>query len=308
MSSSALKAVAVIAVLLAVILAAVGYNYSRSFAEKAERAERAEQERREAKQALAVVAIKPLTAYKPIGGDDVALVPVAVLPAQHYTSIDEVINKVPLVDIDAGAPVTGRYFAESNILARAIPAGFQAVSVEVNDVVAVGGFLRPGDVVDVLLYLRETGDEVTQPQSRVLLEDIRVLAYHERIIDRPEGVEAEGEREKQRSRLRTAVLAVAEADTTKLVLGSNAGEIRLALHGQREAIESETPATTAAGLPLAQAAVVNKNPEKSIGLSELAGIKGRSPGAARAASAAPAARAPTVEIVRGSKLEAAAAQ
>lgn len=311
MSSSALKAVAVIAVLLAVILAVLGYNYSRSFAEKAERAERAEQERRQAQQTLAVVALKPLTAYQPIGRDDVALVPVSVVPAERFTSIDEVVNKVPLVDIDAGAPVTGRYFSESNVLARAIPEGFQAVSVEVNDVIAVGGFLRPGDIVDVLLYLRESGEEVPQPQSRVLLRDVRVLAYRERIIDRPEGVETEkgSERDRQRStRQRTAVLAVPEGESTRLMLGTSAGEIRLALHAQKETVETQAIGTTATGLPLAADAVARKNPEKAVGLSELARVKSQTATGAPVAPGGPAPRGPGVEIVRGSKIESAAAQ
>lgn len=307
MSSTALKIIAVVAVLLAVILAAVGYNYSRSFVEQAEKAEKAEQQRAQEKpQTLAVVALKPLAAYKPIAKEDVALVPVAVLPASPYTSLDEVAGKVPLVDVDAGAPVTARYFADSNILARAIPEGFQAISVEVNDVIAVGGFVRPGDVVDVLLFLRGTGD-VAQAQSRVLLKDVRVLAYEERIIDRPEGVEES--KDQQRSRQRTAVLAVPEADTTKLMLGVNAGELRLALHAQKSEIETAEAETTEAGLPLsAEAAAKEKAKEasgKAVGITELAKIKsgGSAGGSGRAGPTGP-----TVEIVRGTSVQTSSAK
>ncbi len=307
MSSTALKIIAVVAVLLAVILAAVGYNYSRSFVEQAEKAEKAEQQRAQEKpQTLAVVALKPLAAYKPIAKEDVALVPVAVLPASPYTSLDEVAGKVPLVDVDAGAPVTARYFADSNILARAIPEGFQAISVEVNEVIAVGGFERPGDVVDVLLFLRGTGD-VAQAQYRVLLKDVRVLAYEERIIDRPEGVEES--KDQQRSRQRTAVLAVPEADTTKLMLGVNAGELRLALHAQKSEIETAEAETTEAGLPLsAEAAAKEKAKEasgKAVGITELAKIKsgGSAGGSGRAGPTGP-----TVEIVRGTSVQTSSAK
>lgn len=309
MSSTALKIIAVVAVLLAVILAAVGYNYSRSFVEQAEKAEKAEQQRAQEKpQTLAVVALKPLAAYKPIDKQDVALVPVAVLPANPYTSLDEVAGKVPLVDVDAGAPVTARYFADSNILARAIPEGFQAISVEVNDVIAVGGFVRPGDVVDVLLFLRGSGD-VAQAQSRVLLKDVRVLAYEERIIDRPEGVE-ESKDQQQRSRQRTAVLAVPEADTTKLMLGVNAGELRLALHAQKSEVETAQVETTDNGLPLsAEAAAKEKAKEasgKAVGITELAKIKSGGRPAAGSGRAVPA--GPTVEIVRGTSVQTSSAK
>lgn len=308
MSSTALKIIAVVAVLLAVILAAVGYNYSRSFVEQAEKAEKAEQQRAQEKpQTLAVVALKPLAAYKPIDKQDVALVPVTVLPASPYTSLDEVAGKVPLVDIDAGAPVTARYFADSNILARAIPDGFQAISVEVNDVIAVGGFVRPGDVVDVLLFLRGTGD-VAQAQSRVLLKDVRVLAYEERIIDRPEGIE--DKKDQQRSRQRTAVLAVPEADTTKLMLGVNAGELRLALHAQKSEVETAQVETTDNGLPLSAEAVAKEKAKeasgKAVGITELAKIKSGGRPAAGSGRAVPT--GPTVEIVRGTSVQTSSAK
>jgi len=304
MSSTALKVIAVVAVLLAIVLAAVGYNYSRSFAEKAEQAEQAEQQRAQEKpQALAVVALKPLAAYKPITKEDVALVPVSVLPSKPFTSLDEVAGKVPLTDIDAGAPVTARYFAESNILARAIPEGFQAVSVEVNDVIAVGGFVRPGDVVDVLLFLRGSGD-VAQAQSRVLLENVRVLAYEERIIDRPEGVEDQQDQQ-QRARQRTAVLAVPEAETTKLMLGVSAGDLRLALHGQKSEVETAQAETTDNGLPLSAEAAAKEKAKKasgkSIGIAELAKIKSQATPSSGGAGQGP--KGPTVEIVRGSNVQ-----
>jgi pilus assembly protein CpaB len=280
MSSTTLKIVAVVAVLLAVILAIVGFRISRDFAEQAQQAQ-VQVQQQEVQQTLAVVALRPLAAYQPIARDAVALVPVSVVPVNPYNSIDDVVGKVPLVDVDSGAPVTQRYFKEGNVLARIIPSGHQAVSVEINDVVAVGGFVRPGDIVDVLLFLRG-GAGLDQPQSRVLLESARVLAYEERIIDRPEGIKEDGSQ--QRSRVRTAVLAVPETDTTKLMLGASLGDLRLALHSQA------APAGEAA---VAAAATPPKSPEKAIGLAELARLK-------RASDAPPR---PTVEVLRGGSRE-----
>ncbi len=284
MSSTTLKIVAVVAVLLAVILALVGFRISRDYAQQAQQAQ-VQVQQQEVQQTLAVVALRPLAAYQPIARDAVALVPVSVVPTNPYGSIDDVVGKVPLVDIDSGAPVTQRYFKEGNVLARIIPFGHQAVSVEINDVVAVGGFVRPGDIVDVLLFLRG-GTGLDQPQSRVLLEEVRVLAYEERIIDRPEGIKDDGSQ--QRSRVRTAVLAVPEAATTKLMLGASLGDLRLALHSQA------APTGEAESLAVASAtAAPSKSPEKAIGLAELARLK-------RASEAAPP---PTVEILRGGSRE-----
>ena len=235
MSSAAAKIIAAVAIVLTVVLAVVGYRVSKQYAESTERAQAQAREpvqvkEQEAPKILAVVAVKPLAAYQDIGKDDVVLAEVSVAPRAYYTSLEDVVGKEPLVDIDQGAPVTRRYFAEGNVLAKSVPPGFQAISVEVTDVIGVGGFVRPGDIVDVLLYLRG-GNEVDNAQARVLLEKTRVLAYHELLVDRPEGLrEEEGSAQRSR-RQRTAVLAVPEADTTRLMLGSSMGELRLALYG-----------------------------------------------------------------------------
>ena len=240
MSSTALKIFAAVSVLAAIILAVVGYRMSREYAQQSEAAQQ-QVKQKEAQQTLAVVAVKPLAAYKPIARDAVALVPVSVKPADPFTTIDEVVGKQPLVDIDTGAPVTRRYFREGNLLARAIPPGFQAVSISVTDVLAVGGFLRPGDVVDILIFLRGS-EGIDKPQSRVLLENVRVLAYLEQVVDRPQGVE--DDKKQQQRQQRTAVLAISEKDTTKLMLGASLGELRLALHGQSDEDNGQTVATT----------------------------------------------------------------
>src|SRR3546814_5216886 len=57
------------------------------------------------------------------------MVPVSDKPTYPFTTLDEVVGKQPLIDVDAGAPVTRRYFREGNLLARAIPAGYQAISI-----------------------------------------------------------------------------------------------------------------------------------------------------------------------------------
>jgi len=290
MSSTALKVIAVIAVLLAIVLAAIGFQVSKNYATKADEAQQ-QVRQQQAEHFLAVVAVAPLSAYKPIARDAVALVPVSVRPASPYTNLEDVIGKVPLVDIDAGAPVTQRYFKEGNVLARIIPPGHQAVSVEINDVVAVGGFVRPGDVVDLLLFLRG-GAGIEQPQSRVLLEGIRVLAYEERIIDRPEGLKGDEDGARKASRVRTAVLAVPDTDTTKLMLGASLGDLRLALHSQNSASAEGSAAPDTAAAATATAA-----PDKAISLDELARIK---PPPTKQSTAPIQAR---IEVIRGAQRE-----
>lgn len=310
MSSTALKVAVTILVLLTIVLAAIGFSMSRNYAERTAKAEaeaaRAAEQAKAVPQTLAVVALKPLAAYKPIGRDDVGLVPVAVTPTDYFASLDEVASRIPLVDIDAGAPVTKRYFKEGNILARIIPAGHQALAIEVNEIIAAGGFVRPGDNVDVIVYLRN-GAGINDSQARVLLENARVLAYEERVIERPQGLKEDeakaGEANRQR-RVRTAVLAVPEKEATRFVLGLAVGEVRLALRGQQTASgEENTGALTEGGLPLsedAQAAAASfETPDNAVTAEALSRVK---PPPALAAKAAPPPRV-TVEVIQGNKIE-----
>jgi pilus assembly protein CpaB len=281
MSSTALKVIAAITVALALLLALIGYRVSRQYAENAEKAGQSQT----APQTLAVVALRPLAAYKAIDKDSVALVPLAVAPTDFFTNLDEVVGRIPLVDIDAGAPVTGRYFKEGNAVARIIPPGHQALSLEVNDVIAVGGFVRPGDVVDVLVYLR-TGSGVPETQARVLLQSARVLAYEERVIDRPQGLKSEEGGTESRRRLRTAVVAVPENETTRVMLGASLGEIRLALRGQSQQTSPETVAAT------------GEAHEKIVTAAELGRLK-----AVLAAKGKPAESRPKITVYRGSEVQ-----
>ncbi|MEK6806896.1 MAG: Flp pilus assembly protein CpaB [Pseudomonadota bacterium] len=290
MSSNALRIIAAVTVLLAVILAVVGYRISRQFAENAEKAAQAQA----APQTLAVIALKPLAAYQPIPRDAIVLAPVAVPPtSEYFNNVDLVAGQIPLTDIDTGAPVTKRYFSEGNALARIIPVGHQALALEINEVIATGGFLRPGDVVDVLVYLRGGGG-VEQPQARILLPGARVLAYEERIIDRPQGLkEEQGGPDQSRRRVRTAVLAVPEKDTTRVMLGASLGEIRLSLRPQAlQAVEGAAELPPDPNAPVADVAVQYK----TITAAELARM-GQPPAQKKTESA------PRVTIYRGSQTE-----
>lgn len=299
-NSNVMKIAAGVMLLIAVglgVLVANSYRQSALDAEAArEQARAVELERSQAApQTLVVVATRPLAAHQPIVRDAVSLVPVLIAPQSYFTNVEEVVGRTPLADIDAGAPVTARYFGAGNALARVIPEGHKALSMEVNDVIAVGNFVRPGDVVDVLLYLRG-GSGVEQAQARILLREAKVLAYEDRIIDPPEGLEkspdsAQAQAENRR-RVRTVTLAVPDTDTTRVMLGMSLGDLRLALHGT-------TVAQTDGVLPseVAQASGENGSGtalDQVISVEELARLK-KAP--VRSANAPPPRR--PVEIIRG---------
>ena len=85
--------------------------------------------------------------------------PEASIPAGAFTSLDEVTRgaRVTVLPISAGAPVLAANLSGADgraTLSAALRAGKLAFSIPINDVSGVGGFVRPGDVVDVLLTRR----------------------------------------------------------------------------------------------------------------------------------------------------------
>ncbi|MBV59981.1 MAG: Flp pilus assembly protein CpaB [Nevskiales bacterium] len=286
-----MKILAIVMLVIAGLAGLVAYRISVEYARTPQPLPEASEQEEVAPTTLVVVALQPLAANVQIRRDDVALTPVTIAPAHYFANVDDVVGRVPLVDIDAGAPVTPRYFRDANVLARIIPAGSKAMSLQIDEVVAVGGFVRPGDTVDVLVFLRGSGTQ--DAQARYLLRSALVLGYEERVIDRPEGVDESSSTRRQR--IRTAVVAVPEADVTRVMLGANLGELRLALHGQGTTEEDGGQTT---GLPLAPDAVkaVSDQAADVITREELIGIDKKTPATERRVR-------PPVYVYRANELE-----
>ncbi len=335
MSSNAIRAVAIGLGLLAIVLAFFGYRMSHRFAENAARAQQqTAQTTAAAPQFLVVIATRPLPANSAIEKDSVALAPVTVKPTEYFADVEDVIGRAPLTDLDAGQPVTPRFFKESNVIARNIPPGYRALSVKVDDVVGVGGFVRPGDTVDVLVYIKsatdaptgeKTGDkgktEDIATQARMLLKDVRILAYEDHLVEPPKGLAKDANKRAEQRRERTAVVAVPEDQVTRVILGASLGEVRLALHGSQSPSAPDAPQQAATGsgigaasgeasfnaLPLNEEAKAKARalavepPDQVITATELARLIKATPAAAKKQQQ-PAAR-PRIEIYRGSKLD-----
>ena len=206
MSSTALRTFALVLIVLAVLFGVAAYYMNRQI-ETAPDAE-VSQPLPEDDRVLAVVAVEPLTPYEPVTEED-----------QYSTDVADVVGREPVRGVATGSPVTDEAFGRPNALAQAIPPDTQAMSLSISDVIAVGGFVQPGDFVDVLIYLRSSGDQVESSQSRILLENVRVLAYHEQLING----EADGGDDGGGRRERTAVVAVPMDKTTRVMLGASLG-------------------------------------------------------------------------------------
>jgi len=106
-------------------------------------------------------------------------------------------------------------------LPATIPEGMRALSVAVNEVVGVAGFVIPGTVVDVLVTGQVPGQGGTANNvTRTILENVRVLAAGQAI---------EQDREGKPQKVPVITLLVSPQDADKLTMASTEGKIQLAL-------------------------------------------------------------------------------
>lgn len=105
-------------------------------------------------------------------------------------------------------------------IAALLPAGKRAVSVKINDVSGVAGFIQPSDSVDVLITRQITGRDRTQQVTDVLLQNTRVIAMGSRAKNDSAGKPAPA---------KTATLEVTPLEAQKLALGQQVGDLSLVL-------------------------------------------------------------------------------
>jgi len=223
-----------------------------------------------------VVASRLISPGEEIREADIDLKPVGSVPEGALTNGGEVVGKRSLVAIDAGSPVLRKHFPAGNPLASVLRENERAVAVKVDDLIGVGGFLRPDDRVDVLVYLR--GDNQTNKESKALVavRSVRVLSYGDDVASRAaDGKESKNEKSRSKG-AGTAVLAASPEDAVRLALAENAGALRLALRSARGGEEEDGA---------------------SVSLSELSGIAAGGGGDADAREA----KGPAVEIYWGTE-------
>ena len=106
----------------------------------------------------------------------VLTMPAEFVPPGSFTSIAEVVDRVAVQPIVAGEILMRQRFSEyedGSTLAALVSEKMRAVTVRVDDVIGVAGFLLPGNRVDVLAARREAGSRAT---AETILRDVKVLA------------------------------------------------------------------------------------------------------------------------------------
>ncbi|MBW3629643.1 MAG: Flp pilus assembly protein CpaB [Gemmatimonadetes bacterium] len=170
---------------------------------------------------LVAVAARDLPGGSVLKAEDVKLVawPVSARPAEYLASVEPLVGQGLLFPVKANEPLLrSKMSGEQGGLAAVIPQGMRAVSVKVDEVIAVAGFVVPGTRVDVLVTMPPSSG---QPgTSRVVLQSIRVLASGQSFEESSEG-------EPKDASVITLLVTPDEAEV--LLLASNEGRIQLAL-------------------------------------------------------------------------------
>ncbi|MER9726049.1 MULTISPECIES: Flp pilus assembly protein CpaB [unclassified Mesorhizobium] len=168
--------------------------------------------------------------------------PSGAVPAGAFKTTEELLTRdVPaggglkqaLQSIGVNEPVLATKITgpgQRATLSAVLAEGMKAVSIRVNDVLGVAGFVYPGDRVDVLLTRKmRTAEGADQSFVDVLLQSIKVLAV-DQVAD---------ESKDSPTVVKSVTLEVNTKDAQKLTLAADAGQLSLALR-QAAASKGET--------------------------------------------------------------------
>jgi len=230
-----------------------------------------------------VVAVANLEIGAELGRDDVRAIewPAGSAPAGAIGNPDEVVGRGLIMPVVQNEPILPMKLASKEAgsgLPPVIPPGYRAVSVRVNEVIGVAGYVLPGTHVDVVVTL-SPGSTQGDMTSKLILPNVQVLAA---------GTKIDRETDKDKPMpVSVVTLLVDPEQAERLTLAASEGKIQLAL---RNPLDRETPATP--GI----------RPAGLLGTSAVARARPRASQATAKVADAPAPVEPiTVEIIRGDK-------
>src|SRR3954451_8901868 len=200
-----------------------------------------------------VIAAGPMRFGAHVSADNLKEVtwPDEALPAGTFGSIAELMSggkRIVLASIEKTEPILRSKITgpgQKATLSAVIQDGMRAVTVRVNDVEGVGGFVLPGDHVDVLLTRQQ---ERANGTNDVVIQNARVLAVDQLAddaADRPTVVKA-------------VTLEVDTVGAQKIALAASLGNLSLMLRRAGEQVMDATRRVTASDL--AQTEIVQSAP------------------------------------------------
>lgn len=198
-----------------------------------------------------------------------------------FTRVEDCVGRALLTNVVPNEPILDQKLAPREAgagLPAVIPEGMRALSVRVDDVVGVAGFVVAGTMVDVLATGDAGGGSGSDVLTRTILEDVRVLAAGQQITQDKDG---------KPQTVAVVTLLVNPDQADRLTLASNEGRLRLALRNTIDTKQLEPPPVFRSTVFFGQAPAKPKL---------VAAVKHTAP-------AAPAVDPYTVEVLKGDKKE-----
>jgi pilus assembly protein CpaB len=234
-----------------------------------------------------VVAATDLELGAELTADDVRVIewPANAAPADSIGDPKEVIGRglvMPVVQFEPILPLKLASKEAGAGLPPVCPPGLRAVSVRVNEVIGVAGYVVPGTRVDVLTTINPGSGGNAQMTSKVILTDVQVLAA---------GTKLDNTSEKDKPMpVSVVTLLVNPDESERLTLAASEGKIQLALRNPLDRSKPETrgvrPAVLLGSEPVARVVPTRR---ASAAATRVAAV------------AAPDIPQTTVEIIRGDK-------
>lgn len=194
-------------------------------------------------------------------------IPVDSIPTGAFTAIEDVEGTVSTIAIARGEILLAERFAaheSGSTLAALVSENMRALTVRVNDVIGVAGFLLPGNRVDVLASRKEANRRAV---TETILRNIKVLA-----VDQTATTE-----QNEPVIVRAVTLEMTPDQAEVLVKARTEGEIQLTLRNPLEKLPEPEPEP--APVPVETKRVVAEKPR------------------------APVSRSTTVTVIRGTKVD-----
>jgi pilus assembly protein CpaB len=199
----------------------------------------------EAKTVGVVVAAHPLKLGARLTSDHVKLVkwPADAQVPGAFATVEEVVDRGLIADVEVNEPLTAAKLAPVEAgagLPPSIPPGMRAVSVKVNEVVGVAGFVVPGTRVDVMVTLTNRQQQ-QESVTRVVVSNVQVLTAGTRY-------DQENAKEGQPIPSTVVTLLVSPEDGERIALAASEGQIMLTLRNPLDTLPTATTGVRTGGL------------------------------------------------------------
>jgi pilus assembly protein CpaB len=200
--------------------------------------------------------------------------PIEHLPTGVLHSIDDAKARIARRPLAQGEPVLEASLYPVGVaggLGAVIADKHRAVSVKVDNVIGVAGFVVPGSRVDVMATIRRVDRQKAIPFAKVILQDVRVLAVDQKLEEVKSG---------EPELVNVVTLEVGPVQAEHLIYAAHEGRLQLALRSPGD----DAKVTT-----------------RSIGVADV--LDGRTSGKAAPSKPKVASARPRMKIIRGTQIE-----